>query len=249
MFQLGSATPVHLSVRKGAPMFSPRFAIQPALLVTVFFYSSAVLSQQKPAAPGSVTQEFPVTMQQNVVAGKTAVGAKVEAKLTTATLVNGVVVPRNAVFSGEVIESAAKSDASPAKLGIRMDSVKWKNGSLATKVYLTAWYYPVQITPAQNLSYGPPGEADNPQHWNGLGPYPGPGAPAALPFPNASGESPSAAPSGTTSNTSTHRVLMKNVQYVRNPDGSVAITSRSSNIKLDKSTAYVLASGDLLPRN
>ncbi len=48
-------------------------------------------------------------MRQNVVAGKTPVGTKVEAKLTIATLVKGTVIPEGAVFSGEVVDSVAKS--------------------------------------------------------------------------------------------------------------------------------------------
>src|SRR5277367_4444886 len=67
--------------------------------------------QSKTPAPGSAAasvasvQEFPVTMRQNVKAGKTPVGTKVEAKLTTATLVKGAVIPAGAIFSGEVVES------------------------------------------------------------------------------------------------------------------------------------------------
>src|SRR5271167_996536 len=67
----------------------------------------------KPAAPNSAPNptpglEFPVFMRQKVVAGTTPVGTKVEAKLAVATLVNGTVVPQDALFSGEVTESVAK---------------------------------------------------------------------------------------------------------------------------------------------
>jgi hypothetical protein len=40
---------------------------------------------------------------------------------------------------------------------------------------------------------------------------------------------------------------MKNVESTRNGDGAVSLTSKSFNIKLDKLTTYVLATGDLLP--
>src|ERR1700722_18474581 len=52
------------------------------------------------AVPSSASaQEFSVTMRQNVVAGKTPVGTKVEAKLTIATLLKGAVIPQGAIFS------------------------------------------------------------------------------------------------------------------------------------------------------
>src|SRR6202011_258161 len=98
-----------------------------------------LLSQQTPATPSSSGgPEFPVTMQQNLIAGVAAVGAKVQAKLVMATLVNGTVVPRDAILSGEVTESVAKSATDASRLAIRMDSVQWKNESVPLKVYLTA---------------------------------------------------------------------------------------------------------------
>jgi hypothetical protein len=39
------------------------------------------------------------------------------------------------------------------------------------------------------------------------------------------------------------------VECLRIGDGTVVITSRHSNIKLDKLTTYVLAPSDLLPMN
>src|SRR6267142_2286975 len=126
--------------------------------------------QPTPAASGSSEAlEFPVIMRQNVVAGTTPVGTKVQAKLAVATLVDGVVVPRDAVLSGEVTESVAKSATDPSRLAIRMDSAQWKKGSapivlpLASKVYLTAWYYPVAAMTSQDLSDESPD--DTPQNW------------------------------------------------------------------------------------
>ena len=94
------------------------------------------------AADGCVECELPIVLRQTVEAGKTAVGTKVEARLVMATMINGAVLPRGAVISGEVTESVAKSNNSPSRLAIRMDSAQWKNGEAKFKVYLTAWYYP-----------------------------------------------------------------------------------------------------------
>lgn len=65
-----------------------------------------------------------------------------QAKLRMATLVNGTVIPQGAVFSGKVVESAAKTKTDPSKLAIRIDSAQWKNGSTALKIYLIGWFYP-----------------------------------------------------------------------------------------------------------
>src|ERR1700685_3777206 len=78
-------------------------AILAGQVALVIVLGSAVLrSQQPPAAPTpSVPRDFPVIMRQNVVAGTTAVGTKVQAKLVIATLVDNVVIPRDAMLSGE----------------------------------------------------------------------------------------------------------------------------------------------------
>ena len=137
-------------------------------LVLCVVSTVSIFSQQKPAAsapPG--TQEFPVVMQQNVAAGKTPVRSKIHAKLEVATLIGGTVVPRDAVFSGEVIESTAKTPTDPSRLAIRIDSVLWKKGSASVTAYLTAWYYPSLDTTGQDLQYGP--EQPAKRTWNGLG--------------------------------------------------------------------------------
>ena len=86
-------------------------------------------------------------MRQNVAAGTTPVGTKVQANLVIATMVDSVVIPRDALLSGEVTESVAKSKTDPSRLAIRMDSAQWKNGSSPIKIYLTAWYYPEAAMP------------------------------------------------------------------------------------------------------
>jgi hypothetical protein len=239
---------------------SKTIAVGQAVL-TVVLGCAALLGQQTPsqqtlAAPSSSgALEFPVIMRQNVAAGTTPVGTKVQAKLAVATLVDGVVVPRDAVFSGEVTESVAKSATDPSRLAIRMDSAQWKKGSapivlsLTSKVYLTAWYYPVEAMTPQNLSDESPDDA--PQSWkyrNHPPTFPDPNTPASQPFPGR-GTDPGTLPPSPSSNISKHRALMKNVESTRNSDGAVTLTSKSFNIKIDKVTTYVLATGGLLPKN
>ena len=105
-------------------------AVRHAMLAVVLAsaaFSQPTPNQPTPAAPSSSAGiEFPVIMRQNVVAGTTPVGTAVRAKLAVATMVNGVVVPRDALLSGEVIESVAKSASAPSRLAIRMDSAQGK---------------------------------------------------------------------------------------------------------------------------
>src|ERR1700674_526437 len=244
--------------------FSKMIVVRHAIL-TVVLGCAALLGQQTPsqqtpaqhppAASGSSgLLEFPVIMRQNVAAGTTPVGTKVQAKLAVATLVDGVVVPRDAVLSGEVTESVAKSSTDPSRLAIRMDSAQWKKGSapivlpLTSNVYLTAWYYPVAAIRAQDLSDESPDNA--PESWkrrNRSPTFPDPNTPASEPFPSrGTGTDPGPLPPSPSSNISKHRALIKNVESSRNSDGAVTLTSKSFNIKIDKLTTYVLATGDLL---
>lgn len=193
----------------------------------------------------SPVQEFPVILQQNIVAGKTSVGSKVTAKLDVATLMNGKVIPRNATFSGEVLESAAKTAIEPSRLAIRMDSVQWKKGSASVQVYLTSWYYPSLGQTGQDLQYGPPQPAN--RTWNGQGQYPDQNSKVYKPFPGGDSDKSGGAPDTPSSSTSHHRILMRNVESVRNDVGAIALVSKSENLKLDKLTTYVMATGDLLP--
>lgn len=222
-------------------MFSKTMAI-----LTVVLGSAALAAQQTPAAHSSPAgDEFPAVMRQNVAAGKTPVGTKVEARLAVATLLNGTVIPKDAILSGEVIESVEKSVTDRSRLAIRMDSVQWKNGSAPIRVYLTPWYYPPPAMTPQNLSYGPTDAEHTPRNWNGDGPYYDPKSPAYQPSPSRDTDK----DPGARWNTLNHRVLMKNVECLRAADGTVVITSRRSDIKIDKLTTYVLAPSDLLPTN
>lgn len=214
------------------------------LVLSVFFSASMLAQQNQPPAAGTA-QEFPVMLEQNVIAGKTPEGTKVQAKLSIATLVNGTVVPRNAVFSGEVTESAAKTKDHPSKVSVRMDSVAWKNGSAAVTLYMTAWFYPNMMDAGQDLQYGPTKTAQG--SWNGAGEYPtDQNMKSYKPFPDSQQKDPTV-PDTPNSVTSKHRVLMKNVESGQASDGGVELISKKSNIKLERYTTYVLAAGDLVP--
>jgi hypothetical protein len=215
-------------------------------LVLSMACSYPLLGQQKgPEAGPPKVQEFPVILQQTVTAGKTPVGTKIQAKLWVATLVDGKVIPRNAVFSGEVVESLGKTKTDPSRVVLRMDSVQWKDGSAAVKVYLTAWYYPARTASGQDLQYGPQQPAN--RTWNGEGQYPDPNSKVYKPFPGGSSDQKSAVPDTPTAIAGNHRVLMEDVESTRGSDGAVALVSKRTNIKLDKLTTYVLADSDLLP--
>src|SRR5215469_6682578 len=106
-------------------MFTRPIAIR--YLLILLLWPAWSVCQKTPAAPDPpAVLEFPVLLQDEVESGKTPVGTKVHAKLTFATLVNHEVIPKDAVFSGVVIESVAKTGKSPSRLAIRMDSVQWK---------------------------------------------------------------------------------------------------------------------------
>ena len=205
-----------------------------------------VLAQQPQANPPAAAQEFPVLLQQSVTAGKTPPGTKIQAKLWVATLLDGKVIPRNAVFSGEVVESVAKNGTDPSRVSLRMDSVQWKNGSAEVKVYLTAWYYPPRNGAGEDLQYEPQKPAN--RTWNGEGQYPDPNSKVYKPFPGGSSDSGSAVPDTPSATTSNHRILMRDIATTGGSDGAITLVSTKTNLKLDKLTTYVLANTDLLSR-
>jgi len=224
-----------------------RFVVR-CVAFTAVFCSAFLCGQSKPdqhtlaVRSTSVVHEFPVTMRQKVRAGQTPVGTKVEAKLTIATLVDGKVIPMGATFSGEVVESAAKSATGPSRLAIRMNSVRWKTGSVTIPVYLTAWYYPIRMATDENRSNDPLSPRIG---RNRNGTY-SPNSPAAPPFPGSptGPNDPDVGPGSVVSDT---RVVMKDVESTRQSDGALVLTSDRVNLKLDKTTTYVLATGDLTP--
>ncbi len=212
------------------------------MVLLVAFSTVCSISLEAQAKADSAVQgsmpEFPVILQQSVAAGKTAVGTKVQAKLSIATLLSGVVYPRNSILSGEVVESAAKTKTEPSRIGIRIDSVNWKEKSASVRLYLTSWYYPGISESGQNLQYGP---TESPQRtWNGAGAYPDPNSHSYKPFPDGSDKSPSV-PDTPSSKTSDRRVVMKDVDVQRGDDGGIILVSKHANIKLDRFTTYVLS--------
>jgi hypothetical protein len=221
-------------------------------LLTAVFCPIALLCQQKADQPkeihappiASATQEFPVTMRQNIIAGKTPVGTKVEARLAIATLMAGKVIPEGAIFSGVVVVSVARSESSPSRLSVRMNSVQWKKDSAPVTAYLTSWYYPVRM-PGNDDATGDPlgGIHGDIGIQRGAGPRPGPGT--SQPYPTNPQQGPDL-PSAPVSNLSDHRVEMKDIESERASDGTMSIRSSRLNIKLDRSTTYVLATGDLV---
>jgi hypothetical protein len=218
-----------------------------ALMFLLVVCSSAILlSQQKPTPANAVAMDFPLELQQGVTAGKTAVGTKIQGKLIIATLVAGTVVPRNAVFSGEVTTSEAKTATSPSRLAIRVDSVRWKNGSASLKAYLSQWYYPPVAIAAPPLQYGPQKSAT--AVWNGQGEYPDANATNYHPFPNSNSTDKSSVPDASASTTSSHRMAMRNVESAPSQEGGIALTSKRSNIKLEKFTTYVFSQGYMAVR-
>jgi hypothetical protein len=157
--------------------------------------------------------------------------------------VAGNVVPVGAVFSGEVVESAAKSATKPSRLSVRMDSVRWKRGSASIRAYLTAWYYPVRISLGEDRSDERPPSGIVKQSKRGAIYTPNSTDRQMLPdrSPAARLELPPVPAPGT----SGHPVVMEDVQSLRDRDAGIALVSSRLNIKLDKTTTYVLAAGGL----
>ncbi len=189
--------------------------------------SVAAYSQQTPPAPDPlVPMEWPVTFLENIAAGMTPVGAKVQAKLFIATLVNGNVIPEGAVLSGVVTASQAKSKTDAARLAIRMDTVQWKdNGPFAVKLYLTVWYHPFKSTLNQQ------GSAPNYDHGKIGIRAPGPENRDGIILQN-----PDLINNGLVS---AQRLHIEKVESVTGEQGEVVLTSQKSNIKLDKAIVYV----------
>jgi hypothetical protein len=221
------------------------------LLVLLFCFAQA---GEKPPSGATAAGliEFPVTMQQKVAAGITPVGTKVQAKLTIPTLVHGTVVPRDAVLSGEITDSVAKSAEAPSKLGIRMDTAQWKNGSLPIKVYLTEWYYPLKSLMSEDNNPGYSGAMHG-----SVGVTMGGGATNPPTFPTTNSPTgrhtldddsmpfPTTPDPGTTARdgTAERRSRMPDVEAKRAEDGAIVLISKKG-LKLDKNTTYVLATSD-----
>jgi hypothetical protein len=212
-------------------------------------FAQTTLSPAKPIAPrAAALLDLPVIMRQKVAAGKTPVGTKVQAKLAVATLLNGVVLPEDAILTGEVIESVAKSAANPSSLAIRMDSAQWASGAAHIKAYLTAWYYPLVTAAEEATSPDSNNAAANLKHWNGPGYIPDSSIRLSSHVPNRNTEDdkgPVAPTPASVSTISKRRTLMKDVQTTSHTDGALALTSKQFTIKLDKTTIYMVVAGVL----
>jgi hypothetical protein len=222
------------------------------LSLPILFLSLALQAQVSPPAHSlSPALELPIALQQKIEAGKTQVGAKVTGKLLIATLVNGTVIPNGAVFTGEVLESVKKSGDTPSRLAIRMNSVKWKNGSSTFTVYLTSWYYPPRLLSTDNDGSDPSGISGSAEIGTGAGSRlpPSVGVSGGRFPPSDPSLFPDTAPGPPDSYISKHRVLMDGVHSEHKADGVVVLVSSKHNIKLDRAYTYVLASGDLLPEH
>ena len=206
-------------------------------------------SRPTPAAPSVAGLEFPVLLRQKVAAGKTSVGTEVQARLTVATFLNGVVVPEGAIFSGEVIASAKKSGTDPSRLAIRIDSVQWRNKNqsaptvvaLTPTLYLTAWYYPL-ASPVTKDSMADP---SNQRLGNNNGMHSAQRNGGLPPLGSADADSDKSKSPAPSSEISNHRVVMKDVESGRGAEGAVTLSSKRFNLKLNKTTTYVLAAGTL----
>ncbi len=215
--------------------------------LAVLLCAVPLFSQQKSDSLSAFT-EFPVNLRQNIVAGKTPAGTKIKAKLVLATLFDGVVLPRDAEFSGELVESAAKTKDAPSRLSLRWDAVRWKNGSKQVKLYLTNWYYP-PLSESRD-----PGAERSGIHGSvgitlgGGGYYPPPIYPdGRMPQDDDPGNPQVTQAPLPSSAISQHRIQMKDIESARGEDGAISLTSTRRDLKLDKFTTYVLAAGDLLP--
>jgi hypothetical protein len=223
-------------------------AIVLATCVTLFAQAT------KPASSPQPSVELPASLQTKVVAGSTPVGTEVRAKLTMATLMDGVVIPEDAVISGHVEQSVAKTADAPSLLKIKFESARWKKGSALVTLYLAGCYYPIEFqSPTANdptglhgnigINMGSAAESSPSRTNGGL---------ANSGLPNSGGMSgpmdatrldnnyPDPRPGTTVSEVSKHWVRLENVDTLVTPDGSLQIASQQRNLKLDKGTIYLL---------
>ena len=230
---------------KGVPLLAGRCACAGLL----FFSTTLALAQGRSASDARGPLDFPVLLQQKIAAGITPVGTKVEAKLTEATLADGVVIPRGAILSGRVEESSAKTADSPSRIRIKFDSAKWKEGSAPVDAFLTGDYYASEVVQQPDLSMPSAPHGSVGVTMGGARPEPpGPGGvwagrPDVLNDPGmgddpATASVPSQPPS--LSQPPTHKRRLPDMDTTKADDGSVTVISKKHSIRLDKSTTYVL---------
>lgn len=210
----------------------------------------AALAQQ-PKANSSAAHpvlEFPAVLQERVIAGKTPVGAAVHSKLMIATLVNGVVIPQDALLVGKVEESTGRTKSDPSRLKIRIDVAQWKGGSLSLIAFLTNIYYANRLIEASPNEGSPDASAGGDltllhsgherqdsldlesrraawSRQNAGSPESGPNHSGDMRWEN-----------------SVYRKPMRNVDLQRDSRGAAVILSVHDNIKLYRNTAYCFES-------
>ena len=215
-------------------MLTRRLVVQGAILA---FCSAASIGQQShQASPTPVLREFPMVLQQSVEAGKTPAGTKVQGKLAAATQFYGALIPKNAVASGEVVESESKKGKDRARLAIRMNTVSWNGGWAPLYAYLMPLYYAAAGQSVPNL----PNESPDPDSRTLNGPNQSSESPMSRPFPGGGSEADQGAiPDVATA--SSQPVRMKSVVLEPTSNGGIALVSEHANIKLFKMTTYVFA--------
>src|SRR5436305_3504716 len=213
-------------------MFIRRILVQSAILGV---WSAAAVGQQaSTSSPKPALHEFPLTLQQSVESGKAKIGTKVQAKLAVATLFHGVVIPRNALFSGVVIESDAKTAKDPAKLAIRMETAEWKDQSTSLTAYLIPLYYTTTSQAAPDLPNGSPDPSSRTMNGEQAN------SPMQRPVPSTDSQTSQAAIPDTPSS-SNRPAPMKNVTLALADEAGDALVYEHANIKLYKLTTYVFA--------
>jgi hypothetical protein len=218
-------------------MFTRRLVVQGAILG---FWSAVSIGQQQPAQSATpALHEFPVILQQNVETGKTPVGTRIQAKLAAATLFNGTVIPRNAVISGVVVESEAKSAKDRARLEIRMDKASWNGGWSPLKAYLMPLYFPTTAQAIESLPNGSPASSPGDESDQ----RPNSQSPMQRPFPGGDSEASRGAIPDTPT-VSNRPVRMKDVALEPASDGGIALVSEHANVKLYKLTTYIFAADE-----
>lgn len=191
------------------------------MFVLLLLFAVGSLAQPSPKPTPRAALEFPLELNQKIVAGQSAVGSKVEGKLIIATLVHGAVIPEGAVFTGTVEESVARNGANPSRLRVHLTSSKWHGGSSAVDIYLTNVVYPRRKS-QQNDDPDDPMASAARRRERILAAERNGGMP---PLPDT--ESP------VTAKRYDRRTTLEDVKLERGENGVIAITSEKFNVRLD----------------
>lgn len=224
-------------------MLTRRSVIQGAILAFCSAASIGQQSHQPPHSSSPVLREFPVILQQNVEAGKTPAGTKVQGKLAAATLFSGTLIPKDAVASGVVVESESKRGEDRARLAIRMNTVSWNGGWAPLYAYLMPLYYPTTGHAVPNLPY----ESPDPESRTLNGPNQSSQSPMSRPYAGDGSEANQGAIPDVAI-LSSRPVRMKNVVLEPASNGGIALVSEHANIKLFKMTTYIFAADESAAR-